>query len=202
MERGFSGGGEPRFSMHAAQEGAAIDRMLDQIAQRATDRLSVICIERQDLHQYAPIDNVRRAQRAIQNLRLTMQKYPQLVAQLRAASQTYPDLVVMAILPEENLVFMQTKDGVEGFAPVLTCTYNAIDDLRAAIHKQGPYGIVMSDNGLIPAVIKKLDADDASALSYKRGSMDPADYVALGAQRLFFNETFRFRLDKRGGIIK
>lgn len=201
MEGGSQYREPQRGSLFVDSVDATTDEVLNQSAQAAAGRLKAICEERTELLQYAPMDNIRRAQLAIKGLRVTLLKYPHLIDQLRKATKVQPDLVVMAVLPEENLVLLQTGEGFEGFAPVLTCTHLAIDDLSAEIKRNDSYGIVTSVNGLIPTVLSKIENDDRTALSYIRGQMNPADYVALGAQGLFYNETFRFRLDKQGGVV-
>lgn len=70
-----------------------------------------------------------------------------------------------------------------------------MEDVSRAMRAQGMYyGFVTSGNDLIPYVLDRLEHEDKPVISYLRGEMDPRDYIALGAQRVFANETFRFSI--------
>ena len=164
--------------------------------------LEKIIEARPELRQFVTQTTYFRALQAIQNLDKTLKKYPRLFEELAAAVKANPHRVVMAILPEENLVFTQTPEGVEGFAPVLTCTHYAMDDVYSDFQALGEsYGIITSNNGLIPYVIEQLEYDARPVISYSRRQMKPEDYIALGAKGIFANETFRFRI-KDGTIVR
>lgn len=122
------------------------------------------------------------------------------MAVLVQTTKVHPGVVVMTILPDENLVFQQTATGVNGFAPVLTCTLNAIKDLVESAGGPRKPMLVTSDNGLIPYVLNKAENEISPIISYRRKSMSLADYVTLGTQGIFYNETFRFRLE-RGRLV-
>jgi len=198
---GDSSRGE-QFSMRRQAVDQHIEMILSYLVAEGIEDLEKIIEARPELRQFVTQTTYFRALQAIQNLDKTLKKYPRLFEELAAAVKANPHRVVMAILPEENLVFTQTPEGVEGFAPVLTCTHYAMDDVYSDFQALGEsYGIITSNNGLIPYVIEQLEYDARPVISYSRRQMKPEDYIALGAQGIFANETFRFRI-KDGTIVR
>lgn len=186
-EEGRFGSGETGIDLYA-------DLMAESLETEALDRLVEILRDRPELEQFVTQGSFTRASQALKGLARTLNKYPQLLVQLGLEAKARPHEVVMAILPEENLVFTQTPEGVSGFAPVLTCTHYAMDDIARGMSARRPYGFVVSNNGLIPYVLNRFENEDRPVISYERGEMKPEDYIALGAQRIFENETYRFSI--------
>lgn len=191
---GISGGGTEYHKIVAKEEALITDSALEAIRKRGLKNLIEILRNRPELVQFVTRKTAIQAYQAIYNLELTLQKYPDLLKQLKHFSDEYPHDVAMAVLPNENLVFMQTPNGVEGFAPVLTCTHLAMAGIKEKF--------VTSDNSpIIPDEAITLDSKGHPIVSYLSGQMNPVDYVALGVRGLFVNETFRFRIIE-GRVIK
>lgn len=106
---------------------------------------------------------------------------------LEKAAKRKPGKTVFAVYRDFPLIF-QTFDGeLVGFAPVLSCTINAVGDLRKS--RKNPQ-IVTSSNGLLQYVFKLPGTNPL--IAYGKW-MKPQDYIALAASS-FRNETFRFRV--------
>lgn len=187
--------GEGDFNIRAGTRDSYSELMERLLVEEGSDELAEILEARSELQQFVTRTTRMRAMEALQGLGKTLKKYPQLLKELEQMAEAHPHEIVMAILPGENLVFTHTAKGIEGFAPVLTCTHMAMDDVSGVMRAQGtPYGFITSSNGLIPYVLDRLNQEDKPVISYLRDQMDPRDYIALGAQRVFANETFRFSI--------
>lgn len=187
--------GEGDFNIGAGTRDSYSELVARALAEEGLKELAKILEARPELQQFVTQTTRTRAMQALQGLGKTLKKYPQLLQELEQMAEVHPHEVVMAILPGENLVFTHTAKGIEGFAPVLACTHLAMDDVSNAMRTRGtPYEFVTSSNDLIPYVLDRLKREERPVISYLRDQMDPRDYIALGAQRVFANETFRFSI--------
>lgn len=97
-----------------------------------------------------------------------------------------PALYINSI--DSPYVISYSKKGMVGFAPVLSCTLNAIEDFKLkGFHLMG---IVNSDEDFISYVLERLNREE-SVIEYESDKIDPVNYVAL-ASIFFMNETYRF----------
>lgn len=174
------------------------DLIHDGEAEESLQRLIEILRNRPELRQYITRDTAANAASVIKRLRAILQDYPNLVkelVQIADSPERDEKEIVMALLPEFPLVLTRTQEGIVAFAPALTCTLNAISDLTRDKPPRTHF-ITISNNVLIPYILRQLDHEDNPIISYDRTRMSPSDYIALGATGMFFNETFRVTLPK------
>lgn len=182
-ESSFEGlSGHDLFAETAIEAGATAD--LDRMLQA-----------RPDLRRFVLPGAVDKAGNAIQWLRNRLRTHPEFLDDVSKgftlALMNNRGKTVMLVIQDVGLVLTQTPSGeISGFAPILSCTWNAVRDLRLPAANS----LVLSGNGLVPYALEQMEYHVDPIISYKAG-MNPADYVALAAGS-FRNETFRFRIQR------
>lgn len=134
--------------------------------------------------------------RRVQNL---LNHNPQVLADFTYEAVAHPEDIVMAVIAGKSLVLASIEQEVWALQPELSCTSDAIADLfssvRGAYYPSYTYDVVRSQNALLDRVVAfSKQRGRRRVFYYDYGTMNPADYIALGAQGLLYNETCRVLL--------
>lgn len=176
---------------HRDSVGISAERQLS-LEDEAGSSLRRMIQQRPSLRQYVQRGAIENASSTISSLRRRLGGgrpgwSDELREDLEKAARRKPGKTVFAVYRDFPLVFQAFEGELTGFAPVLVCTINAVEDLRET--GKNPQ-IVTSNNGLLRYVFDL--PEENPIVAYERW-MKPQDYIALAASS-FRNETFRFRV--------
>lgn len=160
--------------------------------------------EQPDLARYVNDTTIRNASAVYKNIPRFLAENPDFVQQLIKAHKADPDNVTMLVIPGKPLVLAHTSYGIFAMAPVLGCTYHALDELEGEFART-KYKIISSsvpEDELIKTVWDFASANPKKILSFRGSTIDPRDYIAIGASGMFRNEVFRMGISSEGIGVK
>ncbi len=180
----------------------SVEARVARVVDRARARLERMVQTSPDLGRFSPPSNVGNASRVLSGVVPFLRDNPQLIEQLAEASKIDgTGKTTMLIVPHLPLVLADTGSSITVFAPVLSCTLNAVDQAFEGMPRSRDiYDVVTSDGGLEDAVWQHSIRRPGDTFDFDGRTMNPADYIAL-AVKAFENETFRMRFAKGDTIF-
>jgi hypothetical protein len=125
---------------------------------------------------------------------------PMLLNLLLNLLDDHPGQIAMVILPDNPNIgiplVVSARSGrggqllIRAFLPIMLCTLNAIKDLMNMANELGVIKVSSNPQDMLNLV----ENCNVSVLKYNPKQMEPADYIAIGASGLFYNEVFNIEI--------
>lgn len=170
-------------------------------AEEASFRLRRQVAEQPALQQYVTDSMIRNAASVFKGARRLLAEHSFLLDQLEEAHEDAPDRVTLLLIPNKPLVVARTAQGIVAMAPVMGCTYQALNEVEDTSEPVDAYRIVSStatERDLVAGIWERANANPDAILSYHGSGYDARDYIALGASGLLNNEVFRMNISIPG----